>query len=234
MKASRLLSACTLLISSCHPAESAAVEGQVILRGTPPPEILIKMSGDCAAAQKQPPTTRHYLVDKDGGLANVLVVIRSGLGQRKFAPRTKEVTMDCMACQTEPYVVAVQTGQRLVFRNDSPFQENIHFTGRLNKEWNFGLRAHSRLERIFDTGEDFIRIKGDVHPWFFGYVCVVDHPFFAVTGPDGRFEFPDGLPNGTYGIEAKHLKAGSVRKEIVVRNGRVDPLEFVLDVPPRP
>jgi hypothetical protein len=131
-------------------------------------------------------------------------------------------------------VVAVQTGQRLLFRNDSPFQENIHCTSRLNKEWNLGLPGHSTLERRFDTAEDFIRIKGDVHPWFFGYVCVVDHPCFTVTGADGRFRLPDGLPNGTYTIEAKHLKAGPVRKEIVVREGRVDLLEFELRVPPRP
>ena len=223
-----------LVIASCHSADAAGVEGRAVLRGTPPPEIVIAMSGDCAAAQTKPPTTRHYLVNKDGGLANVFVVIRSGLGGKELAPQTNEVTMDCVACQTEPYVVAVQTGQRLVFRNNSAFQENIHFTGKLNKEWNFGLRAHSRLERRFDTAEDFIRIKGDVHPWFFGYVCVVNHPFFAVTGVDGRFQFPDGLPDGTYVIEAKHLKAGSVRKEIVVRNGRTDSLEFALDVPPRP
>ena len=86
--------------------------------------------------------------------------------------------------------------------------------------------------RRFDTAEDFIRVKGDAHPWFFGYVCVVDHPFFAVTGADGRFQFPDGLPDGTFLIEAKHLKAGSVKQEIVVRYGRAAPLQFELHVPP--
>src|SRR5262245_61175515 len=162
MKASSLLSVGTFLIFSCQLAESAAVEGRVVLRGTPPPEIVIKMTGDCAAAQKQPTTTRHYVVSKNGGLANVFVVIRSGLEGRTFSPPANEVTMDCVACQTEPYLVAVQTGQRLVFRNDSPFQENIHFTSRLNKEWNFGLRSHSKFERRFDTAEDFIRLKGEV------------------------------------------------------------------------
>lgn len=234
MKASSVWPAFTLLILSSCLAEGAPVEGRVILRGTPPPEIVIKMSGDCAAAQTKPPTTRHYVVNRDAGLANVFVVVRSGLDGRKFTPATSEVVMDCMACQTEPYVVAVQTGQRLVFRNDGPFQENIHFTGRLNKEWNFGLPARSRLERRFDVAEDFVRIKGDVHEWFFGYVCVVDHPFFAVTGADGRFQFPDGLPDGTYWVEAKHLKAGSAKREVIVRDGRAGTVEFELNVPIKP
>src|SRR5689334_17251051 len=91
MEASSLLSACTFIVASCHLAGSAVVEGRVILRGTPPPEIVIKMSGDCAAAQTKPPTTRHYVVSQDGGLANVFVVIRSGLEGKKFSSPANEV-----------------------------------------------------------------------------------------------------------------------------------------------
>jgi hypothetical protein len=199
------------------------------LRGVPPPEIPIQMTTDCAKAQSKPPTTRHYVVDKDGGLANVFVVIRAGLEGKKLTAPTNVVTMDCIACQLHPYIVAVQTGQPFLFRNDSPFQENLHFTGRKNRGWNFALRANTTHAKTFDQPEDFIRIKGDVHPWFFGYLCVVDHPFFTVTGADGRFQLPDGLPDGTYSLEARHLKTGSIKKEIVIRNGRTDPVEFRFD-----
>jgi len=132
-----------------------------------------------------------------------------------------------------PYVVAVQTGQPFLFRNDSSFQENLHFTSHRNREWNFGLPANASLAKRFDHSEEFIRIKGDMHPWFFGYLCVVDHPFFAVTGADGKFQLPDGLPDGTYTLEAKHLKAGSAKKEIVIRNGSAEPVEFMFTVPPK-
>src|SRR5690349_17899282 len=174
-----------VLLGVSKDSDAASISGRVNLRGVPPPEIPIQMTTDCAQAQTKPPATRHYVVDKDGGLANVLVVIRTGLEGKKFTPPTNVVTMECIACQSHPYVVAVQTGQPFLFRNDSPFQENLHFTSRMNHEWNFGLPANTSLAKTFDHAEEFFRIKGDAHPWFFGYLCVVDHPFFAVTGADG-------------------------------------------------
>lgn len=189
------------------------------------------MSPDCASAQPHKPTTRHYVVSNDGGLANVFVVVRSGLEGRTFPASTNVITMDCVTCQTQPYVAAVQTGQPFRFQNDSTFQENLHFTSKLNQEGNYALPSGATHNRVFDTPEDFIRIKGDTHPWFFGYVCVVGHPFFAVTGPNGKFKLPDGLPDGRYIVEAKHLKAGSAKTEVLVQNGRAPLLELTLNVP---
>jgi len=210
------------------------VEGRVTLRGIPPPEIPIQMSADCAQGQIQPTTTRHFVTNRDGGLANVLVVIRGGLWKEdQLAAPQNAVAMNCVACQLEPYVVAVRTGQPVLFRNDSRFQENLHFDARANRARNIGFPSGATYTATFDQAEDFIRIKGDMHPWFFGYVCVVDHPFFAVTGLDGKFQLPDGLYDGQYVLEAKHLKAGAAKMEITVRNGRTDPVEFRLEVPAR-
>jgi hypothetical protein len=39
------------------------------------------------------------------------------------------------------------------------------------------------------------------------YVGVLDHPYFAVTDKDGKFDLPN-LPPGTYTIEAWHEKLG--------------------------
>ena len=40
-----------------------------------------------------------------------------------------------------------------------------------------------------------ITLKCDIHPWMEGWIMVFDHPFFAVTGPDGSFEIR-GVPAG--------------------------------------
>jgi hypothetical protein len=209
---------------------AAGITGRVTLRGVPPPEVRIPMTADCAQAQANTPTTRHYVANREGGLANVFVVIRAGLQGKTFAPPTNVVTMETIACQLHPYVVAARTGQAIQFQNNSSFLENLHFTPRLNGERNYALGPkNTSLSTSFDLAEDFIRIKGDAHPWFFGYVCVVDHPYFAVTGADGKFQLPDGLPDGEYTLEARHLKAGSVKKEIIVRNGIAEPIELTLD-----
>lgn len=220
-----------IVLTTVHSVVAAPVEGVVRLTGMPPPEIPIDMRPPCAALQKAPSTTHHYVVGKDGALANVFVVIREGLPDLPFPSRAEPTVMECIACQIQPHVIAVQTRQPVLFRNDGPFMENLHFTPRLNPGRNFALMADSSLNVSFDQPEEFIRVKGDVHPWFFGYVCVVDHPFFAVTGADGTFRLPDGLPDATYTLEATHLKAGKARHQINVRDGRAARIEIQLSVP---
>jgi hypothetical protein len=46
-------------------------------------------------------------------------------------------------------------------------------------------------------------------------VMVLEHPFFAVTKPDGTFEIT-GLPAGTYEIEAHHPKLGAKTMSVTV------------------
>lgn len=221
-----------VILTAVHSLVAAPVEGVVRLTGTPPPEISIKMGADCAAAQKVPPTTRHYVVSKNGGLANVFVVVREGVPARTYPVPSEPAMMEAIDCWIQPHVIAVQTNQPVLFRNDGPFMENLHFTPKLNRGRNFALMAGGKpITLAFDRPEDFIRVKGDVHEWWFAYVCVVDHPFFAVTGVDGTFRLPDGLPDGTYTLESTHLKAGKARHQINVRDGRADRIEIQLSVP---
>jgi hypothetical protein len=44
----------------------------------------------------------------------------------------------------------------------------------------------------------------------------VAHPFFAVTGADGAFAF-DGVPPGSYVVEAWHEVYGRVSKKLTLK-----------------
>ena len=52
-----------------------------------------------------------------------------------------------------------------------------------------------------------IPIKCNVHSWMHAYIGVVDNPYFAVTGPDGTFEWKN-VPPGDYTIGVWHEKLG--------------------------
>ena len=73
-----------------------------------------------------------------------------------------------------------------------------------------------------------VLIKDDVHPWMRMWVGVVEHPFFAVTGADGAFEFR-GLPPGEYTIQVWHERYVGVSREIVVKEGSPLREDFELD-----
>ena len=73
--------------------------------------------------------------------------------------------------------------------------------------------------RKFEAPEVMVTLKCDVHPWMTGYVGVLPHPYFQVTGEDGSFELKN-LPPGNYVIEAWHEKLGAQ-----TQNLQVGPLE---------
>jgi hypothetical protein len=47
------------------------------------------------------------------------------------------------------------------------------------------------------------------------YIGVVDHPYFAVTGPDGRFEWKN-VPPGDYTVAVWHEKLGKQEQQVHV------------------
>ena len=59
------------------------------------------------------------------------------------------------------------------------------------------------------------------------WIVVLDHPFYAVTGPDGRFKIKD-LPPGKYTIEAWHEGYKPVTQEIEVKAKESKTLDFEL------
>jgi len=53
------------------------------------------------------------------------------------------------------------------------------------------------------------------HPWAHAYVASFDHPYFAVTGPDGRFRL-DSVPAGRYTLKLWHPRGARVLAQPVV------------------
>jgi hypothetical protein len=90
--------------------------------------------------------------------------------------------------------------------------------------------AVTEAEYTFDREELMFKIKCDVHPWMNAYVGVMTHPFFDVTGTDGKFEIK-GVPAGTYEVEAWHEKLGSKTASVTVGDSDTQTLDFSLSVP---
>ena len=86
-----------------------------------------------------------------------------------------------------------------------------------------------KTTHVFTKKEVLVPFKCDVHGWMNAYVGVMDHPFFAVSDADGRFEIK-GLPAGTYTIEAIHEKLGAVTQTVTIAAKDSKELNFTLDV----
>ena len=81
--------------------------------------------------------------------------------------------------------------------------------------------------KSFAEEEIGIQIRCDVHFWMAGFVHVLAHPFFAVTGDDGTFTIED-LPAGTYTLEMWHEKLGTQTQTVTVAGGEQKSVDFTV------
>jgi len=69
-----------------------------------------------------------------------------------------------------------------------------------------------------------------VHGWMNAYVGVLDHPYFATSDKDGKFELK-GLPPGTYTIEAWHEKLGAMTQMVTLGAKESKEISFIFKAP---
>jgi plastocyanin len=195
------------------PATAATVSGTVKYDGTAPKAAKIDMSQDPAC---QGANTAENLVVVGGNLENVFVYVKDGLGNRTFDVPTQPVTLDQSGCRYKPHVLGVMAGQTVKINNDDPTTHNIHPTPKDNREWNESQAPKApALEKSFAREEIMLPVKCNQHPWMRMFVNVVKSPFYAVTGPDGKYEIK-GLPPGDYTLAFVHEKLGEQDQKVTL------------------
>jgi plastocyanin len=199
------------------------VTGTITFKGAAPAEkelTPIKDDPNCAALYPSGlPKTKFYVVGANGELADVVVSLKGISGQSTGASAAP-ATLDQKGALYVPQILAIQTGQKLIVKNSDALVHNVHTQPAPNSgnpESNQVQMGNGPdLTYTFDKPEAFLKFKCDVHPWMFAWVSVFDHPYFAVSGADGKFTIKN-VPAGKYTIEAAHRKLGVQTAEIEVK-----------------
>jgi plastocyanin len=206
-------------VGRIDPSTAGAISGKVTLQGTPPKNEPIRMNADpnCVkATQGQAQLQETYLVGAGGGLQNVFVHVKEGLGKYAYDKPATSVTLDQRQCRYHPHIFGIRVGQPLEIINNDTTLHNIHSMPDENTEFNIGQPVQNmKTSRTFTLPEVMVPIRCDVHSWMNAYAGVVDHPFFAVSGPDGSFEIK-GLPPGNYTIEAWHERLPATTQQVTI------------------
>jgi hypothetical protein len=212
---------------------AATVTGKVLFEGTAPPNAVINMTSDpaCGAGNTGEVTSESILVD-NGGLQNVFVYVKDGLGNKYiFDTPTESVTLDQKGCHYVPHVLGLRTTQPLDVVNSDATLHNVHARPEANREFNQGQPMAGMKNAVtFTTPEVLIPFKCDVHSWMHAYIGVVDHPYFAVSGRGGKFELRT-IPPGTYTIEAVHEKLGRQTQTVTLGQKDAKDITFTFKAP---
>ena len=203
------------------PASYGTVRGTVSFAGTAPPPVAAALASDptCAALHPDGLTTRPVVVTADGRLADAFVWIARGLESHVFPVPEEPVVIEQEGCLFVPRVAGVRAGQALVFRSSDDTLHNVRGAPTRAPGWNVGMaRPGAERRMVLTAPEVMIPIHCDVHPWMTAFVGVLAHPYFAVTGTDGRFTLAD-LPAGRYELAAWHPVLGRRTRALTVAAG---------------
>ena len=229
----RLMLACPLLLAGASPAQEVAgvVSGIVRFEGTHKPrrlnEQINKDKHGGPHLDGRDLIDETVVVGSKGELANVLIRLKNP-PHKKFAAAAEPVTLSASDYQFSPRVYVLRPEQTLIMKNTGFDRFNFNVRTERNSTDNMGILRGAHRETSFKLTEIGIKVSHICCPWQVAWVHVLDHPFFAVTGPDGKFEIK-GLPPGEYEIEAWHETFGTKTATVKVGAKETKTQDFTFD-----
>jgi plastocyanin len=116
--------------------------------------------------------------------------------------------------QFEPRAVVVRRGMRVSFPNFDREYHNV-FSYSKAKRFDLGRFPQGETREVTFDETGLVRVYCEIHEHMRAFVLVVDSPYTATAGPDGKFRFPK-VPPGTYTLVAWHEQYEIVRKAVEV------------------
>lgn len=197
------------------------IKGRLVWGGAEVPKAKVeaeqgKASKDPEVCAKNAPIVSQELVvdpqTKGVAFGFAYLVRPKGSNPEALAELLKEypqVEIDQLNCEFVPHCTAINKDQKLIFKSSDPTSHNVRYAGFNNNAYNTTIPPNSKVERTLVAERLPIPVACDIHPWMKAYVMVFDHPFFAVTKPDGSFEIK-GVPAGAQKIVLWQEKVGFV------------------------
>lgn len=195
-------------------ATAGAIEVEVMLSGpVPTPRAGSRPRDPLGDPALIPPDPS--LVIADGRIANAVVYLEEGLGDRAFAAPGAPAIIEQRDFEFVPHVSAVMVAQPVEFRNSDPEVHALRGSAKVARTTAVAGGGNGVQVVAFDAPEIGIPLRCDRHDWMLGYVSVFHHPYFGVTAPDGLAVLRH-VPPGHYVVGVWHERLGSLRQTVTL------------------
>lgn len=199
----------------------ATIKGQVVFpagKAIPKPAPLNVNTDKEHCLKGGPILDESILVNPDNrGIKNVVVFLRpnnknanAAFTKEQIHPedtkrKPAEVVIDQPCCMFIKRVTVARVGDTLVVKNPAPVPHNFFWNSGNNGEFNPTIAAKNewKMPKAFVLESPPIEYKCTIHGWMKGYVRVFDHPYYAITDADGKFEIKNA-PAGKFRIVCWH------------------------------
>jgi hypothetical protein len=225
LKLVTVLCATVAAVTIASPAEAyeegaatggGTIEGKVVFNGTVPTRKIIpnKDVEVCGGPREEP----LIEVGADNAVANAVVYLVDVAKGKAWPASSKPPELNNHKCRFEPHVQVTRAGP-LVVVNSDPMLHNTH--GYYGRRTVFNMALPNQGQRIPAElpRAGTVRIDCDAHGWMEGWIFVVDNPYYAVTGADGKFSIAD-VPPGTYKLVAIESFTGPTEQTVPVEAGK--------------
>jgi hypothetical protein len=198
--ATSLFVAMGFLPVSAPAADWGDLTGKFVYDGPPPQPKKVDVTKDVEVFGNLNITDESLVVGKDGGIANVVVYLRTtGVAiNPELATSVKpKVEYDNKGGRFVPHILPLwYEKQTIVLKNSDPVGHNSNVQPLGDTGINPLLPANGSVDHKFNRKQTLpIPVGCNIHPWMRGYVLPRDNPYFAVTGEDGSFKI-EKLPAG--------------------------------------
>ncbi len=186
----------------------------------------VLISGQAATTAAPAAITGTVKVAGATSNADVVVYVQNAAGT--FAAPKAE-TIDQKQMQFIPHVLPVLVGTTVKFLNDDPTAHNVFSPD--HEKFNLGTWPQGQTkDYAFSKCAKFpcvYTLLCRVHPEMEGYVVVLQNPYFAVSGKDGKYSI-EGVPAGSHTLAVWHQKAKAQPKPVTVEAGKPATVDFTL------
>jgi hypothetical protein len=194
-----------------------SIEGQIIYKGpVQTRKIIPNKDVEVCGGIRDEPLIR---VGPDQAVENAVVYLADVAKGKTWPAETKKpAELDNLKCRFVPDVQVIRAGPLVVINSD-PILHNTH--GYYGNRTAFNMALPNQGQRIPTelTRTGTARIDCDAHGWMEGWIYVVDNPYYAITGADGKFKITD-VPPGTYKMVAVQSFTGPNELSVTVAGGK--------------